>query len=95
LGAIFVRNCICGFAATALLCGCAIPSNPGWVRDGLVTTNNPDQQAELAVDIHICEHWSPAGGGRIDPEHFRLCMLALGWRPNAGNAMLVRQLAEK
>ena len=80
---------ICGFFAAALLWGCAASANTQWAKDGV-----PGLSGDLEIDTFICERWSPAGGGRINPETFRTCMIARGWEPVDG-ASASRGLAQQ
>jgi hypothetical protein len=86
LGAILMHRQVCSVIAATLLCGCAMePPAPEWMKGG-VAGGPPGSQLE--VDVHVCQRWSPSRVGRIDPEGFRACMIALGWTPTGSNDML-------
>jgi hypothetical protein len=94
LGAIFVHNFIRGFFAAALLCGCAAQATSEWTKGGMVG-GTPGLSGELEIDIFTCERWSPGGGGKINAEGFRACMIALGWEPIGDGASAPDRLVQQ
>ena len=83
---------ILAFFAAVLLWGCASPAISEWTRGG---DGPPALSGELEIDTFVCERWSPAGGGRINAEGFRSCMIALGWEPIDDGASTSSRLAQQ
>jgi len=83
---------ILAFFAAVLLCGCASPLSRSGTRGG---DGPPALSGELEIDTFVCERWSPAGGGRINAEGFRTCMIALGWEPVDDGASTSSKLAQQ
>ncbi len=81
--------CMAAFAAL-LLCGC-IARSPSleWMKGGVIG-GPPALSGQLEIDNFVCERTSPAGGGRIDSQNHRSCMIALGWEPASDTPQLSR-----
>jgi hypothetical protein len=84
--------------AAVVLCGCASHPTSEWTNTGMMGGLPAVQRLsilQLDLDVHLCEHWSPAGGNRINHENFHACMIALGWEPMGEIAPPSNQLASQ